>query len=73
MPGNGIYRSGDRGQTWERLPLAIDEADMKFLNTVVTSPRGDTVVVASHRRILCSMDHGQTWQEVHRLQELYGR
>ena len=73
LPGNGIYRSGDRGQSWERLPLAIDEPDMKFLNTVVTSPRGDTVVVASHRRILRSMDHGQTWQEVHRLQELYGR
>ena len=73
LPGSGVYRSGDRGQSWERLPLSIEEQDMKFLNAVVTSSKGDSVVVASHRRIMRSVDHGKTWEEVHLLDEIYGR
>jgi len=63
--GNGIYRSADRGETWTRLPffVGVDAgSDLYILNSIATSAEGDTVIVTTRRRILRSIDHGQTWE-----------
>ena len=62
--GNGIYRSDDHGATWNRLPMALATEDLRFLTSVVTSALGDTIVVASTRSIMRSVDHGQSWSLV---------
>lgn len=69
-PGGGVYRSEDRGESWARLPFfpgIEDEDDLHFLTSIVTSALGDTVVVATERRILRSVDAGQSWEVVHNL------
>ena len=70
FPGNGVYRSEDHGQSWMRLPLFTgmeDPEDLYFLTSVVTSALGDTVIVSTNRRILRSVDAGQTWTVVHEI------
>jgi photosystem II stability/assembly factor-like uncharacterized protein len=52
-----LYRSTDRGQTWE--PLAGPG-----LAHVALDPRRSSTVCAGGRRLLCSTDGGQTWRDV---------
>ncbi len=72
-PGNGVYRSQDRGQTWEHLPFfpgIEDLDDLRYITDIATSALGDTVVVATARRMLRSVDHGQTWDKEYLLPQL---
>lgn len=66
--GGGVYRSSDRGETWSRLPFFIDAgADLRIVSSVATSSEGDTVLVATQRRLLRSLDAGQSWSVAHEL------
>ena len=61
--GNGVYRSRDRGQTWERLPFFAgvpSGRDLRVLKSIATSAAGDTVLVTTTHRILRSVDAGLT-------------
>ncbi len=72
-PGNGVYRSQDRGQTWTHLPFfpgIEDLDDLHYITDIATSALGDTVVVATARRILRSVDHGQSWDKDYLLPQL---
>jgi len=55
-PGT-LYRSADRGQTWE--PLAGPG-----LSHVALEPRRSSTICAGGLRLLCSTDGGQTWHDV---------
>jgi len=66
--GDGVYRSADRGETWTRLPFfpGVDvQRDLYVPTSIATSAYGDTVMVSTRKRILRSIDHGQTWEAVH--------
>lgn len=52
-----LYRSTDRGQTWE--PLAGPG-----LAHVALEPRRSSTICAGGLRLLCSTDGGQTWRDV---------
>ncbi len=69
--GNGIYRSGDAGKTWEHLPglrdgqqfpaLAVDPRDPhRLFAAVLGHPYGPN----EERGIFRSTDGGETWQKV---------
>lgn len=71
--GNGLYRSSNRGETWERRPYFMGVPggrDLRVLKSVATSAAGDTVLVTTTHRILRSVDAGQTWSVAHELPRL---
>ena len=73
FPGNGVYRSGDKGRSWSRLPFfpgIEDLDDLHYLTNIITSAAGDTVIVATNKRILRSRDSGQSWDVVHVLEQV---
>ena len=73
FPGNGVYRSSDKGRSWTSLPFfpgIEDLDDLRFLTNVITSSEGDTVIVATNKRILRSQDSGQSWEVVQVLEQV---
>ena len=71
--GNGVYRSRDRGATWNRLPFfaGIPKGrDLRVLKSIATSAAGDTVLVTTTHRILRSVDAGLTWSVIHEIPRL---
>ena len=71
--GNGVFRSRDRGETWDRLPFftgVTGGRDLRVLKSIVSSASGDTVLVTTTHRILRSVDAGQTWSVAHELPRL---
>ncbi|HYU30566.1 MAG TPA: hypothetical protein VEW48_00250 [Thermoanaerobaculia bacterium] len=68
--GNGVYRSGDGGKTWEHRGLG----DSRHIGRVWVDPRNaDTVLVAAlghmfgpnpERGVFRTTDGGRTWQKV---------
>ena len=67
-----MYRSSDKGRSWTRLPFfpgIEDLDDLYFLTNIITSAKGDTVIVATSKRILRSQDSGQNWEVVQVLEQ----
>lgn len=71
--GNGIYRSTDRGQTFEQITATSigdfntnpDAAAWAFVNELATHPSNPDVVYAATRGgVYLSKDKGETWNRV---------
>ena len=59
---NNIYRSSDRGQTWE--PLLEGNALGGSIKKVLAHPtEPERLVAATQNGVFLSRDHGQTWNE----------
>jgi photosystem II stability/assembly factor-like uncharacterized protein len=52
----GLYSSSDEGRTWKR------DVPLRKLYLVSVRARGHIVVVAGTRKVLVSLDHGNTWR-----------
>ena len=62
--GNGIFRSDDRGETWEHLSSTMT-GNFRFVNRLVVSPTDpDVVVAATNIGIFRTEDGGMTWENV---------
>ena len=64
--GVGIFKSYDRGQTWEHLHSTADDTLFQYVNRLVVDPNdADVVVAATNHGIYRTNDGGMTWTEVH--------
>ncbi|WP_375581152.1 hypothetical protein ABWH96_09155 [Marivirga tractuosa] len=64
--GNGIYKSTDRGLTWELLPSTISNVDYLSVNRIAVDPKDDQVVViATNTGVFKSTDGGASWSKTY--------
>ena len=64
VAGNGIFRSDDRGETWEHLSSTMN-GDFRYVNRLAASPTDpDVVVAATNTGIFRTTDGGTTWSKV---------
>ncbi|SVB51641.1 uncharacterized protein METZ01_LOCUS204495, partial [marine metagenome] len=62
--GNGIWRSMDRGRSWERSNAGM--ADDTSVNEIVVHPtNGLLIVAATDQGMYASTDHGGSWTQTH--------
>ena len=62
--GNGMYKSTDRGQTWDLLPSTVSNADFISVNRIAIDPSDpNIVVIGTNAGIFKSTDGGLNWVE----------
>lgn len=62
--GSGIFKSIDKGITWEQLSATVND-NFYYVNRLVVHPtKPDTVLAATDAGILKSIDGGVTWKRV---------
>ncbi|MGJ3235446.1 T9SS type A sorting domain-containing protein [Marivirga sp.] len=62
--GNGIYKSTDRGESWELLTSTISNNDYLSVNRIAVDPANeDIVVIATNTGVFKSTDGGQSWNK----------
>ncbi len=65
--GDGIFKSTDRGVTWEHLMSTASDARFRHVNRLVIDPtNADVVLAATGTGIYRTADGGMTWTEVYR-------
>jgi hypothetical protein len=65
VSGNGIFRSDDRGLTWQQLESTSGEENFRWVNKMVVSEENeDVLIVATNRGIFKTTDAGNTWDTV---------
>jgi photosystem II stability/assembly factor-like uncharacterized protein len=67
-PGSGIHRSGDGGETWEKLTKGLPESDMGKIGLAISPQQPDVLYAAIEldRRtgaVYRSADRGASWQK----------
>ena len=66
VDGNGIFRSSDKGTTWEHLAATTANADFRHVNRLAVDPANpDVVVAATGEGIFRTTDGGMSWTEVY--------
>ena len=73
--GDGIYKSTDKGETWEQLTATVQNSKFRSVNRLIVDPNDANIIVACTSEntwdsdeasyILKSIDGGATWNEVH--------
>nr|WP_321407925.1 T9SS type A sorting domain-containing protein [uncultured Carboxylicivirga sp.] len=63
--GNGIFKSLDKGQTWNLLESTRNNTNFKYINRISVHPTDEnTVLVATNNGIYKSIDGGLNWINV---------
>ena len=73
--GNGIFKSIDKGQSWELLESTTENIEFKYINRIIVNPQdANNVLVATNNGIYKSLDGGDSWINVYsnnrRIQDL---
>ena len=63
LRGAGVFKSTDRGETWEQLPSTAS-SDWYYVNRLDISPDGNVILAATRSGIWRSTDAGLTWTQV---------
>ncbi|MGM0579139.1 MAG: T9SS type A sorting domain-containing protein [Bacteroidota bacterium] len=64
--GNGIYKSTDRGNSWDLLPSTIENNDYISVNRIAVDPSDENIVViATNTGVFKSIDGGANWNKVY--------
>ncbi|MCB9209747.1 MAG: T9SS type A sorting domain-containing protein [Ignavibacteriales bacterium] len=65
IPGNGIFKSTDHGETWTQLPNTIN-SNFTYVNRLVVDPDNENIVIAATSSgIYKSTDGGANWVETY--------
>ncbi len=65
VTGNGIYKTTDKGITWNFLNSTLSGDNFKFVNKIIVDPtNADIVVAATNTGIFKSTDGGKHWVPV---------
>ncbi len=60
--GAGIFKSLDRGQSWQQLASTAEDFNFRYVNRLIISPTDpDLVVAATRSGILRTTNGGQSW------------
>ncbi len=66
LKGNGIWKSIDRGQTWEQLESTATNDDFSYINRLAISPiDANIVIAATESGIFKTTDGGVNWINVY--------
>jgi photosystem II stability/assembly factor-like uncharacterized protein len=64
--GGGIFKSTDRGETWELLSSTLGNEDFRYVNRIEVHPDSeDTLLVATNTGIFKSVDGGSSWYQTY--------
>jgi photosystem II stability/assembly factor-like uncharacterized protein len=63
--GAGIFRTTDAGSTWHQLAATGSNSDFFFVNALVISSDGTTLLAGTNSGIFRSTDSGQNWSRTH--------
>ena len=64
--GDGIFKSTDRGVSWEILPSTVDNTDYISVNRIAVDPTDENIlVIATNTGIYRSVDGGVNWTETY--------
>jgi hypothetical protein len=65
VSGNGIYKSVDKGLSWDSIASIYNDAHFRFVNKLWVSPTNENVVLAAtNKGIFKTTDGGDTWDTV---------
>jgi photosystem II stability/assembly factor-like uncharacterized protein len=66
ITGDGLFKSSDRGETWNRVESTRNE-DFFYINDIWVSPTDeDMLMLATNRGIYKTLDGGDSWDTVYR-------
>jgi len=66
MKGSGIYKSTDKGNTWDQLESTANNEDFAYINRLVIDPDDpNIVIVATEKGILKTINGGTSWTNVY--------
>lgn len=61
--GGGIFKSTNKGESWEHLASTANNDDFRYVNRIIVSPTNENIVLAATSSgILKSIDGGTTWE-----------
>jgi photosystem II stability/assembly factor-like uncharacterized protein len=63
--GNGLWKSVDRGQTWQQLPGTTNRQFIVITRVIVDPQNENVVLVSTNSGIHRSIDGGQVWKQVY--------
>ncbi len=68
IAGNGIFKSIDKGDSWEHLLTTTDNVNFKYINRLVCHPEDENILfAATNTGIHRTLDGGQSWEMVYQL------
>ena len=66
VAGNGVFKSVDKGQSWDLLISSIQDDKFEYVNKIIVDPATDSIVIAAtNKGIYKSTDGGDSWNEVY--------
>lgn len=63
--GDGIFKTYNKGETWQQLASTVKNTDFLYVNRLVVDPKNDKIVIAvTNTSIQKTIDGGSTWKKV---------
>lgn len=69
--GDGIFKTTDRGQTWQQLESTVDNDNFHYVSRIIVDPEDENTVLAStDNGIFKTTDGGTSWKQVYEQEDV---